>query len=291
MESNHPPHVKKNLPKAINKRLVEISSNERNLDEKKEDYQNELYKSGYKHKLKFEKPQENSVAKKKRKRSRNIIWFTPPYNAALKTNIGKEFLKIIDKNFPMNPLSKTFNKGTLKIGYSCSKNIDQIISNHNLNIIKNENNNKNLKMCNCRKPEQCPVENNCLKKNVVYKATLTSGVNYIGMTSNTFKTRFNNQINSFKNESKKASTTLAQYLWNNNLNPEPVIKWQILQECKQYRPGQKACLLCTTEKLYIILNANNTKNINLRTDFGKKRPHKKRYTLDKPYTEFLEHEK
>ena len=58
---------------------------------KKEDYQIELYKSGYKHKLKFEKPQENSVAKKKRKRSRDIIWFTPPYNAALKTNIGKDF--------------------------------------------------------------------------------------------------------------------------------------------------------------------------------------------------------
>ena len=104
-------------------------------------------------------------------------------------------------------------------------------------------------MCNCRKPEQCPVENNCLKKNVVYKATLTSGVNYIGMTSNTFKTRFNNHINSFKNESKKASTTLAQYVWNNNLNPEPVIKWQILQECKQYRPGQKGLSIMYHRKI------------------------------------------
>ena len=108
------------------------------------------------------------------------------------------------------------------------------------------------------------------------------------MTSNTFKTRFNNHTNSFKNESKKASTTLAQYVWNNNLNPEPVLKWRILQECKQYRPGQKACLLCTTEKLYIIANANNTNNFKLRTDFVKKKSlHKKQYTLDKPYTEFL----
>ena len=105
--SNHPPHVSKNLPKAINKRINQLSSNEQIFNNSKHDYEAALRKSGHYQKLKYQ-PETNSNNKKKRKqRSRDEIWFTPPFNASLKTNIGKEFLKLVDKNFPKN---KELNK-------------------------------------------------------------------------------------------------------------------------------------------------------------------------------------
>ena len=49
--------------------------------------------------------------KTKRKRNRKIIWYNPPYNMNLKTNIGKTFLKLIDKHFHKNhPLNKIINR-------------------------------------------------------------------------------------------------------------------------------------------------------------------------------------
>ena len=51
--------------------------------------------------------------------------------------VGKYFLKLIDKHFKHdNILHKIFNRKTLKISYSCTKNIFQIINNHNKEIIK-----------------------------------------------------------------------------------------------------------------------------------------------------------
>ena len=220
-DSNHPPHIKKNLPTAINKRLSEISSNEQLFNENKQPYEDALKKSGLKNNLKFQNHQNNG---RKRNRPRKQIWFTPPYNATLKTNIGKEFLKLIDKHFPKNkPLSKIFNRKTIKIGYSCTNNMNKIITSHNKRILNDKQEKENT-VCNCRKPTSCPVNNKCQTKNVVYKATLKNGVNYIGMTSTTFKTRYNNHIHSFKTEAKKNSTTLSQYIWRNNLQPEPDIK-------------------------------------------------------------------
>ena len=52
-ESNHPPHVKKNLQTAINKRLSDLSTNERLFNENKEIYQNALRKRNHNHNLKY----------------------------------------------------------------------------------------------------------------------------------------------------------------------------------------------------------------------------------------------
>ena len=46
--------------------------------------------------------------------------------------VGKQFFKIVNKHFPENnTLHKIFNKNTLKISYSCMKNMSDIISSHN----------------------------------------------------------------------------------------------------------------------------------------------------------------
>ena len=117
-QRNHPPAVLKAIPDAINNRLSNISSDEQAFDSACPPYQDALHKSGYNYKLKFN-PQHA-----KTKRSRNIIWFNPPYNSNVKTNIGHKFLQAIDDCFPKNnPLHKIFNRNTLKLSYSCMPNI------------------------------------------------------------------------------------------------------------------------------------------------------------------------
>ena len=60
-------------------------------------YQEALYKSGYKHKLEFNPPRE----KVRRKRSSKIVYYNQPYSQNVLKNIGKEFFKLIGQHFPV----------------------------------------------------------------------------------------------------------------------------------------------------------------------------------------------
>ena len=279
--SNHPRHVKENLPKAVNKRLNDLSSSEKIFNENKVEYEKALTTSGYATKLKYDKTTEPRRSKR-RNRTRDVIWYTPPYSMSLKTHLGKEFLKLIDKHFPINkPLHKLFNRNTVKIGYSCMKNMGSIINNHNQKIIQMKSNTNNRK-CNCREKNKpkCPIPDKCATECIVYKATVQStNANYIGMASTSFKTRYNNHLQSFSKPEKQNSTSLAQYIWNNNLSPNPKINWEIIKECKTYAPGNKSCDLCTTEKIEILKQVNNPSNINKRNDIGNRCIHKTAYVL------------
>ena len=53
------------------------------------------------------------------------------------STVGKYFLKLTEKHFKHDNIQhRIFNRKTLKISYSCTKNIFQIINNHNKEIIK-----------------------------------------------------------------------------------------------------------------------------------------------------------
>ena len=54
--SNHPPHVLKNVPISINKRLVNISANEELFQKHIDEYQLALKKSSFNHKLDYFHP-------------------------------------------------------------------------------------------------------------------------------------------------------------------------------------------------------------------------------------------
>ena len=126
-KSNHPPSIIKNIPESVNRRLSEISSDETVFNEAATPYQEALYRSGYTYKLEF-KPPQIRASSQSRNRSRKIIWFNPPYNKNVKSNIGREFLHLIDKCFPVDhKLRKIFNRNTLKLSYSCMPNVQQII--------------------------------------------------------------------------------------------------------------------------------------------------------------------
>ena len=60
--------------------------------------QAELDRCGFNHKLEY-KPS-NGQARAKKSRKRRVTWFNPPYIMDVDTNVGKEFLKLIDFHFP-----------------------------------------------------------------------------------------------------------------------------------------------------------------------------------------------
>ena len=75
-------------------------------------------------------------------------------------------------------------------------NMKNIINNHNNMIIKNNRTNPPTPECNCHIQNSCPLNGKCLTTELAYQATVTRNDNqqeetYIGLTENTFKTRYN----------------------------------------------------------------------------------------------------
>ena len=127
----------------------DLCSNEDIFNNAKCDFQDALKESGYDYNIEYkEKGHDN---KNKRTRSRQVLWFNPPYSCHVKTDLGRKFLKIIDKIFKKShPLRKIFNRSCMKISYQTSPNLAQIIANHNAKILK-KGVLKPEKDCTCRK--------------------------------------------------------------------------------------------------------------------------------------------
>ena len=139
ISSDHPYHIKKCLPVMTQKRLSTLSSNEKIFNEIKAPYETELRNRGFKCKLKYEKLDVDK--KRKKPRNRHIMWYNPPYCSSVNINLGKEFLKLVDKHFPDSHFyNKIFNRKTVKISYSCMSNVKTLIQSHNKTVISNFNN-------------------------------------------------------------------------------------------------------------------------------------------------------
>ena len=114
----------------------------------------------------------------------------------------------------------------------------------------------NTTSSNCRNKETCPLQNKCMSKDIVYKATIsTCNTNdtkhYIGMTSNTFKERFRNHIKSFNHKKYSNETELSKYVWHlKENNTDYTIKWSIIKNSISYTGGSKRCNLCSEEKRF-----------------------------------------
>ena len=133
VQSNHLPNIIKHLPKTIEQRLPNNSSNETIFNEAASLYKKGLSEAGYHVKLKYN-PNKKTKQKKKN-RERNIIWFNPRYSKNVVTKAGHYFLKLFDKHFPRHhKLHKIFNRNTVKVSCSCTKNIKSIINCHNKKV-------------------------------------------------------------------------------------------------------------------------------------------------------------
>ena len=79
----------------VNTRLSSLPINEDEFNKAKPLYEKSRKSSGFYKNLKLE-----SIQKKlSRNRKRKVVWFNPQYNAEVKTNIGKVFLKLVRKHF------------------------------------------------------------------------------------------------------------------------------------------------------------------------------------------------
>jgi len=284
-DSNHPANIFKQIPIAIETRLSNLSSDENIFNLATPYYQEALKRSGYNHTFKYN-PQIQNSNHIRANRKRNIIWFNPPFNKNVSTQIGKYFLHLIKKQFPRHhKFHKIFNKNTVKISYSCMPNIKSIINAHNKRILSPAIVEQNNKTCNCIKKDLCPMNNNCLASNIIYQASITSNLEnytekvYIGLCATTFKKRYANHKKSFNTEKYKNSTALSNEFWRiKELKGQPVIKWKILRSSRSYNPNSKKCRLCSSEK-YEIATFKENNILNKRSEVISKCRHQNKYSL------------
>ena len=86
------------------------------------------------------------------------------------TNVGKSFYNLVRKHFPKNhQLHKIFNTNTIKHSYSCTPNMQSIITQHNSQLLNGEEKQQH-RSCNCRSKPNCPLSGECLTPCIVYKA-------------------------------------------------------------------------------------------------------------------------
>ena len=128
-------------------------------------------------------------------------------------------------------------------------NVKSIIASPNTRIIrKSQPLEITAENCNCRNKHACPLQNKCMSKDIVYKATINTGneqdtKHYIGMTSNTFKERYRNHI---------------KHVWHLKQNKTDfTIKWSIVKKSISYTGGSKRCNLCLDEKITILKEKTN----------------------------------
>ena len=222
----------------------------------------------------------------KRTRNRKIIWFNPPYNTQVETNVGREFLNLVCKHFPHHhKYYKILNKNNIKISYSCMPNIKSVIAKHNKKILNSQVPPKNVRTCNCSQNNKanCPLDGKCLSDVIVYKASVNTNSDtkeYTGATHPPFKSRFGVHKHSFVNRDRESDTCLSKYIWelkDKNRNYE--IKYTLHRQAFPYRCGTRKCDLCLTEKLEI-LKSDPKRTLNKKSEIMNKCRHRARYKLN-----------
>lgn len=251
-------------------------------------YETALKIAGHPSDLKY-----NPIPAKKKRRRIKPIYFNPPYSINVKTNVGQEFLKLLDKHFPKgSELHRYFNRSKVKISYCTMNNLKKYVNKHNSKILNKKSENEAGRTCNCRKdPDtgevKCPLQKKCLTKNIVYRAVVTAkekdvkefpAKTYYGLTSQTFKDRYNKHTSTFRHRSEN-QTSLSSFTWrmrDRGLTPE--IEWKIHKKAHPYSSGSTTCDLCLTEKTTILRAKKRI--LNKRDEILNKCIHKKDFLLN-----------
>ena len=134
--------------------------------------------------------------------------------------------------------------------YACTM-FTNIINSHNNNILNENIAKPTSTWCNCRVKASFLLSGNCLQSSLVYTCnTATPKITndypyYISSTKNTFKDILYTHNNSFRYESKKNTTELSIFVWENKHgNTERSLEWKILDKAKSYKPGSRKCMFC-----------------------------------------------
>ena len=289
VNSNHPPHIKQNLPIMISKRISKLSSNEEVFNEEANLYNEGLRQAGYIEKIHYIQDDQPNNQSSSKTRKRKIIYFCPPWNDALASNLGRRFLELVDQCFKDTPLAKLFNRNTVKVSYSCTKNMKSIITGNNMKLLRPRPNGNhsvpegNERECNCRSGYPCPVDGKCLRSGLVYSCKVDSNIgprSYIGVTKNTFKERWNAHNYYHRHIEERNRTTLANYIWSLKERSIPFTEsWSIEAYGHSYSPEIGYCNACTIEKYLIMKHFKERKLVNSRKEICYKCKHREGFLL------------
>ena len=163
----------KAIPKGVQDRLSNISSNKEIFDKAKIPYENALNKAGHNVKLEYKPTINKEKTKKSNNRKRVVTWFNPPWNMQCMGNIGVVFAKILEKSTDNNNILKqVLNRNCVKLSYCTMPNMASKVGRHN-NKVEME-----------RKEELKPTQNvTAQKENVNGGRLFNRGSNLYGGAS------------------------------------------------------------------------------------------------------------
>ena len=206
------------------------------------------------------------------------------------TNVGQEFLKLIDFHFPPgDKLHSVLNRSTVKVSYRCLPNMGAQVAKHNAKILNSSKNapTRAPPSCNCQKSkvDECPLPGACNQDGAVYQTTVgnTRGneETYVGQAKN-FKKRWYKHKTDLEKKPEKP-TTLSTYFWKEmEAGREPTVRWKILEKnIPDFNPLTGKCQLCIREKYNIVMNTHLC-TLNSRQEMFAHCRHKKPKLIDLP---------
>ena len=161
----------------------------------------------------------------------------------------------------------------------------QYENNHKIKYVTLTQDQVNQNFCNCRNPDNCPLDNKCLTCKIVYSAEIITDHQqlskfYLGICETEFKTRFKNHKKSFRHQENEKDTELSKYIWElKDKHTEYQIRWSIARKSSGYNPVSKSCNLCLLEKLLLCNFSDKSRLINKRLDLVSKCRHENKYML------------
>ena len=130
------------------------------------------------------------------------------------------------------------------------------------------------------KKNECPLPGECNQKNIVYQAEVSAEgkiMTYYGSTTD-FKKRYAVHKHSLTNRATN-QTALSSHVWKLKDRKIPFeIKWSRKVKAYPFASGGRACDLCLSEKLIILL-ADKDKTINKRDELLETCRHRRKHLL------------
>ena len=160
------------------------------------------------------------------------------------------------------------------------QNIGSVIKSHNSYVLRESGRDENVqpKMCSCPKTrkDQCPIQQQCLVDNIIYKATVSTSSGkkeYIGSTGRTFKERYSEHNHTLRHRNPQRSTALSECVWKaRDAGETPEITWEVLHQVPKPKGPQRICSICNLERMEIAM-ANRERSLNKRSELTGKCVH------------------
>ena len=212
--SNHPLVIKEQRPQMLAARLSQLSCDNKEFS-KVPDYMDALNQSGHTDKLEYA----DIFGSKKKKRKRNITWFNTPFNEHVKTNIGKEFFRLLTKHYPLHHrLHKFCNKFNVKVSYSCMPNMAAIITKNNklyylTGLLQIALHHRAIVETNPVVHYKENTTNPLLSTYIACPILGNATSNYYGCCETEFKAHFYNHNQSFKYHRNRNATKHSKAFW------------------------------------------------------------------------------